>query len=89
MTRTREPCPSRRSGLGWCALGVVGEDDLRPLHEAAAHGRDAYTAAFFAALAANPMLNKVLPFVLYETLGPTCPTDWPRPPFWAWPRRLS
>jgi formate dehydrogenase len=43
------------------ALGIVSEDDLRPLREAAVQGRDAYTAAFFAALAANPMLNKVLP----------------------------
>ena len=55
------------------ALGVVSDDDLAPLHEAAREGRDAYTAAFFTALAANPALNKVLPFVLYETLGPTLP----------------
>ena len=55
------------------ALGVVGEDDLRPLRDAAAQGYDAYTAAFFGALAANPVLNKVLPFLLYETLGPTLP----------------
>lgn len=55
------------------ALGVVSDEELRPLGEAAAQGRDAYTAAFFGALAANPMLNKVLPFVLYETLGPTLP----------------
>ena len=55
------------------ALGIVSDEDLRPLHEAAGQGRDAYTAAFFGALAANPMLNKVLPFVLYETLGPTLP----------------
>lgn len=55
------------------ALGVVSDDDLQPLHEAAAAGRDAYTAAFFGALAANPLLNKVLPYVLYETLGPTLP----------------
>ncbi|MCB0944175.1 MAG: molybdopterin oxidoreductase family protein, partial [Mycobacterium sp.] len=55
------------------ALGVVGADDLRPLHEAAAQGRDAYTAAFFSELAGNPVLGKVLPYVLYETLGPTLP----------------
>ncbi|HNF03737.1 MAG TPA: molybdopterin-dependent oxidoreductase [Mycobacterium sp.] len=55
------------------ALGVVGADDLRPLHEAAAQGRDAYTAAFFSELAGNPALGKVLPYVLYETLGPTLP----------------
>lgn len=55
------------------ALGVIGEDDLRPLREAAKQGRDAYTNAFFTELAANPALGKVLPFVLYETLGPTLP----------------
>ncbi|KAA0101611.1 molybdopterin-dependent oxidoreductase [Mycolicibacterium sp. P1-5] len=55
------------------ALGVVSDDDLRPLREAAKQGRDAYTQAFFTELAANPALGKVLPFVLYETLGPTLP----------------
>ncbi len=55
------------------ALGVVSDDDLQPLHEAAAHGYDAYTAAFFTALATNPALNKVLPYLLYQTLGPTLP----------------
>jgi anaerobic selenocysteine-containing dehydrogenase len=55
------------------ALGVVSDDDLRPLREAAKHGRDAYTQAFFTELAANPALGKVLPYVLYETLGPTLP----------------
>ena len=55
------------------ALGVVSDDDLRPLREAAKQGLDAYTQAFFTELAANPALGKVLPFVLYETLGPTLP----------------
>ncbi len=55
------------------ALGVVSDDDLRPLREAAKQGRDAYTQAFFTELAGNPALGKVLPFVLYETLGPTLP----------------
>ncbi|HTY28960.1 MAG TPA: molybdopterin dinucleotide binding domain-containing protein, partial [Mycobacterium sp.] len=55
------------------ALGVVSDDDLRPLREAAERGRDAYTQAFFAELATNPALGKVLPYVLYETLGPTLP----------------
>ena len=55
------------------ALGVVSEDDLRPLHEAAAQGRQAYAEAFLAAVAGNPTLARVLPFVLYETLGPTLP----------------
>jgi anaerobic selenocysteine-containing dehydrogenase len=55
------------------ALGVVSEDDLAPLREAAEQGRAAYLQAFFTALASNPALNKMLPFVLYETLGPTLP----------------
>jgi anaerobic selenocysteine-containing dehydrogenase len=55
------------------ALGIVSEADLGPLREAAVQGLDAYTVAFFTAVAGNPMLNKVLPFVLYETLGPTLP----------------
>ena len=55
------------------ALDIVSDDDLRPLREAAKQGRDAYTAAFFTELAGNPALGKVLPYVLYETLGPTLP----------------
>ncbi len=55
------------------ALGVVDEDALAPLRAAAQQGRDAYAAAFLAAVAANPMLAKTTPFVLYETLGPTLP----------------
>ncbi|GAY13930.1 molybdopterin-dependent oxidoreductase [Mycobacterium sp. shizuoka-1] len=55
------------------ALGVVSDDDLRPLREAAGQGLDAYAQAFFTELAANPALGKVLPHVLYETLGPTLP----------------
>ena len=55
------------------ALGVVSDEDLRPLREAAGHGLDAYAQAFFTELAANPALGKVLPYVLYETLGPTLP----------------
>ena len=54
-------------------MGFVSDDDLRPLREAAKQGRDAYTGAFFAELAGNPALVKVLPYVLYETLGPTLP----------------
>ncbi len=57
------------------ALGLVTDDDLRPLREAARHGRDAYTQAFFAELAGNPALGRALPYVLYETLGPTLPEN--------------
>lgn len=55
------------------ALGVVSDEDLRPLHDAAAQGRQAYTEAFLGAVAGNPALARVLPYVLYETLGPTLP----------------
>ncbi|MBU9765205.1 molybdopterin-dependent oxidoreductase [Mycobacterium sp. TNTM28] len=55
------------------ALGVVDEDDLRPLRRAARDGLPAFAAAFFGAVAANPALTRVLPHVLYETLGPTLP----------------
>ena len=55
------------------ALGVLDEADLRPLREAAQRGRQAYTEAFLATVAGNPAMGKLLPYVLYETLGPTLP----------------
>ena len=55
------------------ALGVVDDADLRPLREAALRGRQAYTEAFLGAVATNPTVAKLLPYVLYETLGPTLP----------------
>ena len=55
------------------ALGEVDEADLRPLREAAQRGRQAYTEAFLGAMAGNPTVAKLLPYVLYETLGPTLP----------------
>lgn len=55
------------------ALGVVDDADLRPLREAAQRGRHAYTEAFLTAMATNPTVAKLLPYVLYETLGPTLP----------------
>jgi formate dehydrogenase len=55
------------------ALEIVGEDDLRPLRRAADQGLESYSEAFLAAVGANPALSRVLPFVLYETLGPTLP----------------
>src|SRR5204863_4553543 len=57
------------------ALGVVTEENLAPLKEAATHGRAAFAGAFFAATAANPVLGAVAPVVLYRTLGPTLPDD--------------
>lgn len=55
------------------ALGVVDDSELRPLRKAAEEGPAAFAAEFFTAVAANPALTKVLPHVLYETLGPTLP----------------
>ncbi len=55
------------------ALGVVDEADLAPLRRAAVEGRDAYAQAFLAAVSSSPMLAKTVPFVLYDTLGPTLP----------------
>jgi anaerobic selenocysteine-containing dehydrogenase len=55
------------------ALGVIDDTDLRPLREAAQHSRQAYTEAFLTAVPANPALAKLVPYVLYETLGPTLP----------------
>jgi anaerobic selenocysteine-containing dehydrogenase len=55
------------------ALGVVDDQELAPLRRAAGEGLDAYATAFLAAVSANPALGKVLPFVLYETLGPLLP----------------
>jgi anaerobic selenocysteine-containing dehydrogenase len=55
------------------ALGVIDDADLRPLREAAQRGRDAYAEAFLTAVATNPTVAKLVPYVLYETLGPTLP----------------
>src|SRR4051794_27257406 len=55
------------------ALGVVDDAALEPLRAAAAEGRQAYARALMAATAADPSLAAVLPFVLYETLGPVLP----------------
>jgi formate dehydrogenase len=55
------------------ALGVVDDEELTPLRRAAAEGLDAYAQAFLVAVSANPGLGRVLPFVLYETLGPALP----------------
>jgi formate dehydrogenase len=55
------------------ALDFVDDAEFRPLRDAAREGLAAYAQAFMEAVSANPGLNKVLPFVLYETLGPTLP----------------
>jgi anaerobic selenocysteine-containing dehydrogenase len=55
------------------ALGVVNDGELQPLRRAASEGLESYAQAFLETVSANPQLNRVLPFVLYETLGPTLP----------------
>lgn len=55
------------------ALGVIDDADLEPLHRAAQQGREAYAQAFLTAVSSVPMLAKTVPYVLYETLGPTLP----------------
>ncbi|KLO32149.1 molybdopterin-dependent oxidoreductase [Mycobacterium haemophilum] len=57
------------------ALGVIDDADLRPLREAAQQGRQAYTEAILGTVATNPTVAKLLPYVLYETLGPTLPDE--------------
>ncbi|MBV8965019.1 MAG: molybdopterin-dependent oxidoreductase, partial [Mycobacteriaceae bacterium] len=55
------------------ALGVVDDAELTPLRDAAHRGLKDFAQAFMAGVGANPMWGKVLPFILYETLGPTLP----------------
>jgi anaerobic selenocysteine-containing dehydrogenase len=55
------------------ALGVVDDADLEPLRRAAAEGRDAYAQAFLTAVSTSPMLARTVPYLLYDTLGPTLP----------------
>ncbi|MFN3007591.1 molybdopterin-dependent oxidoreductase [Mycolicibacterium wolinskyi] len=55
------------------ALAVVDDAELRPLRKAAADGLAAFTAEFLATVSSNPALTKVLPYVLYETLGAALP----------------
>ncbi len=56
------------------ALGAYTDDDLAPLHAAAAQGRAEYLAAFLRVAAERPDLAKLAAVVLYETLGPTLRT---------------
>lgn len=52
------------------ALGVFEPGELDALHAAGAQGLAAYQAAFFEAAATNPKIGKMLPYVMYRTLGP-------------------
>jgi formate dehydrogenase len=56
------------------AFGAYTDADLEPLREAAALGRAQYATALFAAVVERPAFGKLLPVILYETLGPTLRT---------------
>ena len=55
------------------ALGAYTEEDLAPLHAAAAEGRPAFIPVFFAKVLSNPKLAPLAPVLLYRTLGPHLP----------------
>lgn len=55
------------------ALGAVTEDDLAPLHEAAAKGRAAYAQALMMHVMTDARRAAQAPVLLYRTLGPTLP----------------
>jgi len=54
-------------------LHLIDEAELAPLRHAALQSRQAYAEAFVQATTSNPMLSKLAPYVLYETLGPALP----------------
>ncbi len=53
------------------ALGALRDDDLHPLRDALAQGREVFAAVFLQTMAERPDLAGLAPVVLYETLGPT------------------
>ncbi|MDH3199847.1 MAG: molybdopterin-dependent oxidoreductase [Myxococcales bacterium] len=55
------------------ALGAYTEEDLAPLHEAAAQSREAFIPVFFGTVLTNPKLAPYAPVILYRTLGPRLP----------------
>lgn len=55
------------------ALGAFTEEDLAPLHQAAAAGRAAFLPVFFGTVLSNPKLAPLAPVILYRTLGPHLP----------------
>ncbi len=55
------------------ALGVVEDEELAPLRQAAEQGLASYRDSLFAAMGSNPNISRFLTYVLYRTLGPTLP----------------
>lgn len=65
-------------------LAPVGEDLLTALSAAAKEGRARYAEMFFGAVAAEPTLMGLAPYLLFETLGPTMPEGQrPAAPVWG------
>ncbi|MFI6169416.1 molybdopterin-dependent oxidoreductase [Nocardia sp. NPDC051052] len=54
-------------------MEAVDQATLDRLRRAARGGRDTFGVSMFAAVAARPALAKLLPYLLYETLGETLP----------------
>lgn len=52
------------------AMNLFEAGELDTLKEAAAQGLDSYQAAFFSEMGKNPKISKMLPYVMYKTLGP-------------------
>jgi anaerobic selenocysteine-containing dehydrogenase len=59
------------------ALGAYSDQDLAPLHAAAAQGRAAFIPVFFGTVLTNPKLAPLAPVILYRTLGPHLPPGAP------------
>jgi anaerobic selenocysteine-containing dehydrogenase len=55
------------------AMGVLPDDDLTELREAATRGWTTFGETFLRASAEKPHLGRLAPVVLYETLGATLP----------------
>ncbi len=53
------------------AMGALKDEDLAPLHEAAAKSRLAFAEAFLRLTSERRDLAGLVPVILYETLGPT------------------
>jgi anaerobic selenocysteine-containing dehydrogenase len=53
------------------AIGAMSDEDVAPLHAAAAKGRTAYAKELTRVVSARPNLAGVMTVLLYETLGPT------------------
>jgi len=55
------------------ALGALDHVDLEPLREAAERSHDEFRDAFFKLMGDHPEVSRLMPVILYRTLGPTLP----------------